>query len=420
MAELPVMTDSLYAAARRGDLAGARAIISVNPGSVHDRDPDYGTSALHWAVKGGHIELATLLLDAGADVDARDNSGRTPLQWLIPRDSDGSDERRPMLQLLLARGAQHTLEMAIRRGTAADVRRWLERGTSLDTPLPDGGSMLAYAAQHADPEVVRTLIDAGALPDGELFDAETPLLRAVRAQRLEAALMILQAGADPERSNGKHTPLDEVVDRFEYRRGDAAELGALLLQHGAQMTPQWAAAHDDPELLARSLAAGSDVNRRGAYGRTALFVAAARQHIRIIQALLAAGGDPNIGDEYGDTPLHLVARAPFMTSPAARTAIAKLLLAAGANPNGRGMYGGTPLHAALDGLHTMGVNLEVVQMLVDAGADPQLKDDRRRVPFEVDADSDFHIGPGEIDHIDEIVARRDAAVRKVKEILGMK
>ena len=37
-------------------------------------------TALHWAVVFGHTEAIRALLDAGADIEAKDNDGKTPLQ----------------------------------------------------------------------------------------------------------------------------------------------------------------------------------------------------------------------------------------------------------------------------------------------------------------------------------------------------
>ena len=51
---------------------------------VDARNQD-GYTPLHWAAMDGHVETAALLLDRGADVDARDERGATPLHYALKK-----------------------------------------------------------------------------------------------------------------------------------------------------------------------------------------------------------------------------------------------------------------------------------------------------------------------------------------------
>lgn len=412
--------DSMYHAARRGDLSAVRSFAYRQPESVNEHDPDWGTTPLHWAAKAGNLELAMFLLDAGADIDAVDTTNRTPLQWVLQADTSSYKNARPIIHLLLSRNATHTFETAIRRGVPEHVTAWLDRGTPIDVALADGSSALAMAAQHAAAEVVQLLLDSGAPPDGEAFDETSPLLRAIEANRPEILELLLRSGANPELGGRcNHLPLDYVVYKGQIRKEAIVELGDLLLDHNARITPQLAAILDSENFLDQALAAGWDINRRDHRGSTALSIAAQTDKVSITGTLIDRGADPDVADDFGHTPLHIVARFPFMRSSEPRTEIAKLLIKAGADVNAIDTRGRTPLHAALETLRSMGVNVEVVRMLVDAGADPQARDDEGVPPFEADQAGRMDLHGHSRAEMDEAAQRMRTAVATVKEILRL-
>lgn len=398
----------LHKAVRAKYVDDAIAILRSRPHLVNRRDPDDGSTPLHWAAKGRHLELIDALIAAGAAVNAVDATGRTPLQWVTHHDTSRYDDRRPVIRLLMSRGAEHTFETAIRRGEAEHVAAWLRRGTPCDAPVAEQLSPLALAAEEGDSGVVRVLLESGAAPDGQPYDESTPLVRSIRGRRRDVVNMLLAAGADPECDRNGVLPLDVVTER---------EYGDLLLMHGARPTPQWAVFIDDPQALTRAVAAGFDVDRAGLNGRTALHVAADLERLQMVEALLQKGARVDATDRSASTPLHIIAEQPWFGGKPERRDIAKHLLAAGADPNARDERQRTPLHAALAGLRSHGVNIDIVEMLVDAGADPLARDADGLVPYECDR-GELHIGPGDASHVDEVVGRRDAAVREVERILG--
>jgi ankyrin repeat protein len=103
--------------------------------SVHDRGR-YGLTALHYAVRGGKLPLIRLLLERGADVDALDASGLTPLVQLSKTRSKANPI--PVLELLAARGA------------------------SLDARDENQGTLLMHFARQGKQEPVRWLLAHGA------------------------------------------------------------------------------------------------------------------------------------------------------------------------------------------------------------------------------------------------------------------
>src|SRR5438874_12965766 len=75
--------DHLFAAVRAGHHEDVRGILARWPETATARDSD-GATALHYAAECGDRETVKLLLDAGADINARDlRFGATPAGWAI-------------------------------------------------------------------------------------------------------------------------------------------------------------------------------------------------------------------------------------------------------------------------------------------------------------------------------------------------
>jgi ankyrin repeat protein len=92
------MSPLMVAAAEHKHVGFARFLIEEAGVPVNERNPDTGFTALHYACLMGRLKTATLLLDAGADVNARDDRGMTPLFQCWWGDT-------VMTELLLDRGA---------------------------------------------------------------------------------------------------------------------------------------------------------------------------------------------------------------------------------------------------------------------------------------------------------------------------
>jgi ankyrin repeat protein len=69
-------------AAQNGDIEKVEALLKKTPDLVSDRD-SCGQTALHWAVSSRQKEIVTLLIADKADVNAKSNSGQTPLHYAV-------------------------------------------------------------------------------------------------------------------------------------------------------------------------------------------------------------------------------------------------------------------------------------------------------------------------------------------------
>merc|ERR1712086_444110 len=70
---------NIVAAAMRNQVAEVRLVCHYAPEKVNGKD-EYGRTALHWAASNNRLEVAELLLGAGASVDAKTAYAKTPLQ----------------------------------------------------------------------------------------------------------------------------------------------------------------------------------------------------------------------------------------------------------------------------------------------------------------------------------------------------
>lgn len=181
---------ALITAVREDQHATVRRLLAlgadVNAGdSIHGRP-------LHHAGVGGQAELAQLLLDTGAAVDAPDDREVTPLirvalhanraQWtaLIPGGRRGKPIEHPL----------HDAHLA-----TADVL--LGAGADPDHIGTEGYAALHYAAENGAAPLVKRLLAAGARPNLQNGKGYTPLHAACEAKQVKVVRALLAAGADP-------------------------------------------------------------------------------------------------------------------------------------------------------------------------------------------------------------------------------
>jgi ankyrin repeat protein len=333
-------------AAMRGSREGVRAALA-RKADVNMAQID-GTTALHWAVERDDLEMADVLIRAGARVTARTREGVTPLQ------------------------------LAATNGSAAMLDRLLKAGADVNAPLtPAGDTALMMAARTGKTDAIRVLAEAGANVNArETWGGTTALMWAVSERHAEAARMLIAAGADVNArsnyvaaANGRgfegRTPLSNATD------AKAAEFASGWL------TPLMFAAREGDVELARVLTgAGAEVDAAAGDGKTAL-------------AMAIFNGNYEVADAQRFTPLFwAVDRRNMETAPnfpwmvtADPMPLIRQLLEAGADPNA--LVNNTPRARMREGSPRIvfatvlmraafAADLELVRLLLDRGADPKI------------------------------------------------
>jgi ankyrin repeat protein len=104
---------SFWRAVKNGEIDLVKQSLADSPSAIGLRDKDQST-ALHWAAWKGHVELAGLLLDHGADIQAHNENGH----WgTTPLHAAAHGNQAKVVELLLARGADVNAQRAIGTGT---------------------------------------------------------------------------------------------------------------------------------------------------------------------------------------------------------------------------------------------------------------------------------------------------------------
>ena len=333
-----------------------------------------GCTALHLAARYNHADVVQVLIDAGADIEARDNSGNSPLHFAC---RSGSLD---VVKLLVRAGAgvrvtdnggYTCLTIAALTGHTETVRYAVGlKEVEVDHATHNGGTALHWAAHNNHADVVQVLIDAGADIEARDNTGYSPLHFACRSGSLDTVKLLVRAGAGVRAGDEGFTCLIHAS-----RNGHTETVRYLVVVEGAQLDH----VSDD-------------------YNHTALHGAADNYQADVVQVLIDAGADIEARDNTGCSPLLTSSNREFDCD-----VIVKKLVEAGARVRAMNTKGQTCLHLAayfgnishvryFVGLPEVDVNhvdtngrtalheaaqrgcADVVQVLIDAGADIEVRD----------------------------------------------
>ncbi|MFM7133427.1 MAG: ankyrin repeat domain-containing protein [Planctomycetota bacterium] len=196
-------TTSLINAVRAGDMSKLAAEIAAGA-DVNERDRTAQRTALHWAAKVGNRAAMEALFAAKADPNVKDRQGRTPL-W------SGVEADLETVKLLVDKGADVNARDQIQSspllwaagfGKPETVAFLLGKGADVKATDDNGWTPLIWAAGLGQPMTVDLLVKAGAdLAAADKQTGDTPLLRGARTGKADGLKVLVAAGADLKAKN---------------------------------------------------------------------------------------------------------------------------------------------------------------------------------------------------------------------------
>ena len=402
------LAKALIAAAQQGDLAEVSHQLQLGADPNANEEPE-GQNALFTAAVGNRVDVVKVLLQNKADPNRRNSCGNAPIDWVLdqghlematvlhdagakisPAAWAGATGDLAALKSLVAAGV-------IKKGKTDGAMKYAVSMGHLDAVnfladiegKPVAGKFLAQAAQSGNIPMMQFIVerspnfkaDSGdALDQAVIFYDQTESVKWLLAHGADAnrfskwqdyliseaksaamVKVLLDAGANPNVESIFGAPLSLAPDRASVQ---------LLVQHGANLKPKLKngltlvesvisrGLYDKPEVVDELIKQGAQFDPK-TDGVGALARAAWLNQVKTMQILLDHGVDPN---GYCDEPYmqtSVLRNACFNTSPDA----VRLLLAHGANPLGDARDQFSPLTFAL-----MAGQWESADLLRKAGA----------------------------------------------------
>ena len=343
-----------------------------------------------------NIIVAELLLQHGANVNARGSDGRTLLHtasgwsknlavgavwFLLNHGADVND---------LQNDPSSPLHMAVAVGNLEVAQMLLEHRVDVNYRNFGGWTALQVALKSTKCDrrfnFVQLLLKFGAGVNSRDKEYATALHDAAIVQNLEVVRVLLIHGADINAKNSQgRTPFHQLF-QSSYSK-DLIDVARLLVEHGANVntrdrrheTPLHLTSHEgNVELVRVLLDHGANVNVKNDQGQTPLYLALHPQHLSqdnfgVVPLLIDHGADVNTGDNVHETPLHLASRKLDLES-------VRVLLDHDANINAKNNQGQTPLHQVFCN-YSVVRGCAITRLLVERGADVNAQDEDHNTPL---------------------------------------
>ena len=329
---------------------------------------------LHYTAQLNQLAMAKLLVEAKADLEAKDKKGRTAL------DLATGEAKRELANFLRGVGvtsksdeeAAKSIFVAAKIGSIDAIKKHLEAGVEVNSLNKNKQTALHFAASAGRLDAATVLLEARAdVTVADKYQKTALHYSATNGHKATTALLLEKGALINAKDDKNKTPLDYAVTK---KRTEVIE---LLRSKGGKTAKEQLAAENifaasevgDVESV-KKLLAGVDVNGKNKGGYTALHLASKKGHVEVAKVLLEAKAAVAAASKSGKTALHYVANYK------GKLDLAKLLLDAAADPNVLDKRKKTPLDYAVSRK-----NDALVELLLAKGA---------RTGKELRAETDIH------------------------------
>lgn len=349
----------LHDAVKAGDLVKTQQLLDAGV-DVNAKD-EQSSTPLHWAVESGILEITQLLLEHHADIESVDNNGNTPLHVAAAKG------RRKAVALLLEHGAKidvlnngrHTpLHLAIQEGRIATIEDLLGHGANTGVMDDEEGNgergqdALSFAIAGGKDNIINLLLSKGVVVQRQ------HIFPAICAHDLKFIRKLVKPSL-----GGEPVPVGAAALAKTTMCGNMQILDFLMSSAGkidydgvASNLSEWITSTQSPniDLVKILFAADKEIKKHASQ----MFYRAVpgATDLTFLIFLLGKGADINQKDEGERNPLHFAAQSGNLE-------IVKFLVEHGVQINATTGWGNTPMMLAIP----YGQN-EVVKYLLDHGA----------------------------------------------------
>ncbi|UKZ61196.1 uncharacterized protein TrAtP1_002466 [Trichoderma atroviride] len=391
---------------------------------------------LHVAVSNKHRDVIRFLLESGADPNVPDSDRKTPLHtaakkrlYEIVKDllrSGGDVNVRTILKetalhlavefpdivlLLIDANADMCakdyneatpLHLAARANNTATIKLLLQSKADLDAVDENGETPLHYAIDSKRLEALRELWDAGPQLSRESYREErAPLLKASETKSFDLVRIILGKDLLGNSGGTNDVPDYDNIGTRSSKEMTLLDVNAVTSDYRTALLI--AVTEQQLDIVKALLKLNADLTLRDSSNRTPLLIAASLGNAEIFEVLLEQGADLDSQDEEGKTALHLALEAGnlaltkrlielfkdkslldvqdssgktslYQAAYSGMKLVIELLLEAGADVNIRSKAGKLPLHEGTD-------NHDITLLLAEAKSDLNAEDEDGWTPL---------------------------------------
>ncbi|XP_069675895.1 uncharacterized protein [Periplaneta americana] len=276
----------------------------------------YGNSLTFIAAERGHVDIVKLLIDKGADINARNKLGESPLFTALKvRYGDGNIER-----LLIERGANVNVRTndgitpimaAVESGLLNAVWMLIEKNADVNVRNKLGETPIMMALKHDNEDILKLLLGKGADINARTNDGVSLAIAAAKRGLENLTILLVERGADVNARTKDGVSLVMAAAKCGLEK-----LTMLLIERGADVNARtkdgvslvMAAAKRGLEKLTMLLIErGADVNARTKDGVSLVMAAAENGLVEVVSLLIDKGANINKRNKHGQSPILIAA-----------------------------------------------------------------------------------------------------------------